>query len=622
MIISLDKYKAKGGGSSDSNKEEITINQLYEWSKNGPNSCPYMNDNNRYGLNTLYRAGKKTDYIFYYHDDSISQRKPLCRIIYNNDSQTYEYATNEDGQKIIELNNNSIIQRIIGEHGELKHLVYDDNTYQWSYIDLPKEDSFLLNYDNLQKIDSFEYYWDRLELYNFANFDEVNWGLKIYKDPSNWDNERIYFNPFKYNMYLFDWYDNLEVIKKNEWGDYEKVYDIDVFRDFNDNEVNLAIKFLLPTYQDKDYAFFCGNGTSQSGVNGTYKKFAWAIPDDVESINFGAYSSSVIYVTDEIKMDDKPKVITVKYNYSDYGTQVPWITYNGVLDAIVNFDFISGRSSLTVTQNFEFLYTDIIYRIKQIKYADTLYDYCMQFYFSQKKEVNCVLDFSDVDINTALEYNRLKISCTNGCNSLNIIDNLNMNIVLCDCKFASISDFSNLLKYPVYSARDLFADNKHIVNAPAFNFVKYSYTKGCDCYNLFSSCRNLESVEEFFDSFNNNKRSVSYFYCMFNGCTSLTSIPLIDFSELTSDSSSSNYLFGYSTLNNLTYLGGFKGLRVSIKNGFLDLCPNLTVDSLMNVINNLATVSNKTLKFGQVNLDKLTAEQIGVATAKGWTLTA
>ena len=41
----------------------------------------------------------------------------------------------------------------------------------------------------------------------------------------------------------------------------------------------------------------------------------------------------------------------------------------------------------------------------------------------------------------------------------------------------------------------------------------------------------------------------------------------------------------------------------------------------MNVINNLATVSGQTLNFGSTNLNKLTAEQIAVATAKGWTLT-
>jgi len=82
-----------------------------------------------------------------------------------------------------------------------------------------------------------------------------------------------------------------------------------------------------------------------------------------------------------------------------------------------------------------------------------------------------------------------------------------------------------------------------------------------------------------------------------------------------------NYIFGFSNINTLTDLGGFKNLSISITSYFLDKCPNLTVDSLMNVINNLATVSGKSLSFGSTNLNKLTAEQIAVATAKGWTLT-
>ena len=80
-------------------------------------------------------------------------------------------------------------------------------------------------------------------------------------------------------------------------------------------------------------------------------------------------------------------------------------------------------------------------------------------------------------------------------------------------------------------------------------------------------------------------------------------------------------LFGYSNVDKLTDLGGFKNLSISITSYFLDKCPNLTVESLMNVINNLATVSGKTLKFGSTNLNKLTAEQIAIATNKGWTLT-
>ena len=59
--------------------------------------------------------------------------------------------------------------------------------------------------------------------------------------------------------------------------------------------------------------------------------------------------------------------------------------------------------------------------------------------------------------------------------------------------------------------------------------------------------------------------------------------------------------------------------------GFLKIIANLTVESLMNVINNLYDLtanglSGKTLNFGTHNLKKLTDEQIAIAIAKGWTL--
>ena len=40
----------------------------------------------------------------------------------------------------------------------------------------------------------------------------------------------------------------------------------------------------------------------------------------------------------------------------------------------------------------------------------------------------------------------------------------------------------------------------------------------------------------------------------------------------------------------------------------------------MNVINQAATVTGKTMTFGSTNLAKLTDAQKGVATSKGWSL--
>ena len=115
---------------------------------------------------------------------------------------------------------------------------------------------------------------------------------------------------------------------------------------------------------------------------------------------------------------------------------------------------------------------------------------------------------------------------------------------------------------------------------------------------------------------------------MFNDPENLVSVPELDFSSVTS----MNYLFGSSSSSgkNLTNLGGFRNLgsqsSLSGTNSyFLNVLPNLTHESLMNVINGLydrksAGYSTVTLKFGSTNLAKLTDEEKSLAVAKGWTL--
>ena len=127
--------------------------------------------------------------------------------------------------------------------------------------------------------------------------------------------------------------------------------------------------------------------------------------------------------------------------------------------------------------------------------------------------------------------------------------------------------------------------------------------------SMFYNCISLNSISAIDTS------NVTNMISMFFNCSSLTYIPLLDTSKVTS---MNNMLRGCSSVK---YLGGFKNLSISIGAYFLDQCPNLTVESLMNVINNLATVSGNTLKFGTTNLSKLTAEQKAIATNKGWTLT-
>lgn len=136
-----------------------------------------------------------------------------------------------------------------------------------------------------------------------------------------------------------------------------------------------------------------------------------------------------------------------------------------------------------------------------------------------------------------------------------------------------------------------------------------------DFYSCFYQCYTLVSIPQLNTSKANNVG------LMFNGCTSLMSIPLLDFGNVNNISN----MFGYSDIKTLTDLGGFKNLKINFTNG-LNRLPNLTVQSLMNVINNLydfranGETTTRTLTLGTTNLNKLTDEQKAVATNKGWSL--
>lgn len=113
---------------------------------------------------------------------------------------------------------------------------------------------------------------------------------------------------------------------------------------------------------------------------------------------------------------------------------------------------------------------------------------------------------------------------------------------------------------------------------------------------------------------------------MFQGCPYLHTVPELNWGSV----SSCNYPFGTSNMASVCNLGGFKDLGKSkslsgTSSYFLNVLPDLTPESLRNVINGLydrktAGYSVITLKFGSANLAKLTDEEKALAVAKGWTL--
>ena len=166
--------------------------------------------------------------------------------------------------------------------------------------------------------------------------------------------------------------------------------------------------------------------------------------------------------------------------------------------------------------------------------------------------------------------------------------------------------------------------------------------------HMFASCSSLTTIPlldtskvEYFDSMFENCTTLTEippldthlgitFNSMFYMCKSLIKIPLLNF-----ENSNRGQASIVSGCNSLTTLGGFQNLgkayltTASANYYYYELNlsspTKLTHDSLMNVINNLYDIATKGCKtqrliLGSKNLAKLTAEEIAIATSRGWSV--
>ena len=168
-----------------------------------------------------------------------------------------------------------------------------------------------------------------------------------------------------------------------------------------------------------------------------------------------------------------------------------------------------------------------------------------------------------------------------------------------------------------------------------------------DMEEMFNGCYSLTTIPQLDTS------NVTNMKRMFNGCRSLTEVPQLDTSKVTNMS----WLFRFCpSLTNLPLLnatsvinielifnlssslrtfGGLQSLgqaydttksaNYSLYKLNVSECKDLTHDSLMNVINNLYDIATKGVKtqqlvLGSTNLAKLTAEEIAIATNKGFSV--
>ena len=161
----------------------------------------------------------------------------------------------------------------------------------------------------------------------------------------------------------------------------------------------------------------------------------------------------------------------------------------------------------------------------------------------------------------------------------------------------------------------MFNNCRSLINAPLLDL-----TNASDIEGMYSYCTRLKTIPSYYPT---KATNASRFAVQ---CLSLISIGLLDFEKV---SDISFFFGGNQELTYLTDLGGFKNLKIDWIDSFgLVKCPNLTKESVLNVINHLYnfrengdSTTTKTIKFNSNSLALLSDEEKQIATNKGWVLT-
>ena len=182
--------------------------------------------------------------------------------------------------------------------------------------------------------------------------------------------------------------------------------------------------------------------------------------------------------------------------------------------------------------------------------------------------------------------------------------------------------------------------------------ANYDFSQVESFSSMFSDAENLQSVEEGdIDTSNGILFSSMFFSCTsltsisgldtsgaktLNGfvcrCTSLTSLQELDASKLDNFSYHTSGLFwpDNSEYPNLTDAGGLKNLKISIEDWNWNLCPNLSLQSCLNILNGLYDFTGHGEQPGErqgklkvhPNFIALVGDDISIATDKGWQVSA
>ena len=231
--------------------------------------------------------------------------------------------------------------------------------------------------------------------------------------------------------------------------------------------------------------------------------------------------------------------------------------------------------------------------------------YCMFYGCSQLTELDVSkLNTSQVDSMYGTFYNCKKLTKLDVSN-FDTSKVTSMEQMFRECEKVTSLDVSNFDTRNVTSVAYMFYYCKALTELDLSNF---DTSKVTSMQHMFSQCRNLTELD--LSNFDTSKvTSIQYMFYNCDNLKNLKSFKNLGKGYIRTTTNYSNYTLDL-WISPLTH----ESLVDIITNGLYDL--NLTYD-----VANGGTLYTQTLNLGSNNLQKISAQEIAIATAKGWNVT-
>ena len=352
----------------------------------------------------------------------------------------------------------------------------------------------------------------------------------------------------------------------------------------------------------------------------------------ISHVGFG--KSGLIKIKSENGGSDYPDNLIAKYTANTSGV-LP--TFNSGYQYTVNETESNGVYTVEISSDSDFTSCsfDGKSELLTVEYLKVTSNVINMGYMFRNCSKLTQLDASNFDTSNVTAMN----SMFNGCTQLTQLDvsnwdtsNVtNIGTMFINCSSLTQLDVSNWDTKNVTNMSYMFNTCSQLTQLDVSN---WETGKVKDMLYMFNACSKLTQLDvSNFDTSNVTNMSYMFRNCfkltqldvsnfdtskvkdmnnMFGGCIRLTQLDVSGFNT-------SNVINMSSFITNASALQNFISCAIPVSFGASDTA--LTHDSLMSIINNLATVTTtQTLTLGSTNLAKLSSEEKAIATNKGWTL--